>query len=82
MNYPQVAIMYSALLQSLSDPDIILGVFLLTLSLQVNKFFLVKIGVYVSFIGYFLSIMKTIYASPRPYWVRPINATLPGYVEK
>ena len=59
----------------LGDPDIILPVYLLILALQVNKFFLIKLGLYISFIGYFLSVMKTSYASPRPYWASPCNDT-------
>lgn len=54
-----------------ADPDIILPVFLFVMALQVNKFFLVKLGLYISFIGYFLSVIKTIYGNPRPYWLRP-----------
>jgi len=64
----------------LADPDIILPVYLLSLSLQVNKFFLVKVGIYISSIGYFLSVVKTIYANPRPYWIRPYMEDLPGYI--
>jgi membrane-associated phospholipid phosphatase len=64
----------------LGDPDIILPVYLLILALQVNKYFLVKLGLYICFIGYFLSVIKTVYGNPRPYWIRPYIPGLPGYV--
>lgn len=64
----------------LADPDVILPVYLLILSLQVNKFFLIKLGLYICFIGYFLSVIKTVYGNPRPYWIRPYIDTLPGYL--
>ncbi len=63
----------------LADPDIILGIYLLVLAMQINKFFLVKLGLYIAFIGYFLSVTKTIYGNPRPYWLRPYIEGLPGY---
>jgi len=63
----------------LADPDIILGIYLLVLALQINKYFLVKLGLYIAFIGYFLSVTKTIYGNPRPYWLRPYIEGLPGY---
>ena len=63
----------------LAVPDIILGIYLLVLAMQINKFFLVKLGLYIAFIGYFLSVTKTIYGNPRPYWLRPYVEGLPGY---
>src|SRR5688572_25116556 len=58
------------------DPYVIVLAYFLILSFPLNKFFLVKLGIYLSFIAYLLSILKALYENPRPYWVKPFEPGL------
>lgn len=77
---PSFAKIVFLVVTALGDPNVILPIYFIVLACQINKYFLVKLGIFICFIAYFLSLIKLIYQSPRPYWIRPYIEGLPGHV--
>lgn len=69
-----------SLISSVSNPTVIIIVVIGLFILPTNKIFLTKLVIYIVSMAYTLSVIKSIYGNPRPYWVRPTMPGLPNYV--
>jgi membrane-associated phospholipid phosphatase len=67
------------IISAFANPIFIIVVFVILFILPTDKVLLVKLSMYVIFMGYILAIIKTLYGDPRPYWVSPDDSDLPNY---
>ncbi|EAS03698.1 PAP2 superfamily protein (macronuclear) [Tetrahymena thermophila SB210] len=51
------------------NPTIVIGLLILIFAFSRKKFEILNFLLYFAFVSYICSIMKTLFASPRPYWV-------------
>lgn len=68
------------IISGLANPTFIIVVFIIMFILPTDKVLLTKLAMYVIAIGYVLSIIKTLFGNPRPYWLSPDDPSLPNYV--
>ena len=67
------------LISVLGTPSLLVPLFLITVASEAKKFLSIKMTIYICCVGYFVSILKSIYANPRPYWIYPNREDLPNY---
>lgn len=60
-------------------PSLLVPLFLIIFAAEIKKYLAIKLTLYICFVGYVVSILKSIYSCPRPYWVFPSDPSLPNY---
>jgi len=80
-NFPQTPVVWFFKFMSFfGTPSLLVPLLLILFASEAKKFLTMKVTIYLCFVGYTISVIKSIYRNPRPYWIYPSNPSLPGYV--